>query len=69
MTVSESGLYPYCDDCPIKFYSRQEKLECGLYWRPLTGTKIGFPINGWNCPKDFEQQLIDLLNVNMNNQK
>ena len=26
---------------------------CGLHWRPLSGTKTGFPTkDGINCPKD-----------------
>jgi len=37
----------------MKFNSDKEKLLCGLHWRPLTGTKCGFPDkNGNNCPKD-----------------
>ena len=51
--VYHIGLYPYCDDCLMPHQNLQEKLLCGLHWRPLSGTKAGFPLeNGWNCPKD-----------------
>ena len=52
MKSKKSGLYEYCYDCPLKFRSEREKIECGMHWRPLTGTKHGFPIDGFNCPKD-----------------
>ena len=58
------GLYPYCDDCPMEFNSDKEKILCGLHWRPLTGTKCGFPDkNGNNCPKDVLLKLAKTAEV------
>ena len=56
--MSKTGLYPYCDDCPIEFTSDDAKKLCGLHWRPQSGTKTGFPDkDGWNCPKDSYTEL------------
>lgn len=45
-------LFPYCEDCKLPFRSKTDKYKCSMYWRPLSGTKHGFPIDGFNCPKD-----------------
>lgn len=40
-----------CLDCILP-KSLEEKQMCGLHWRPGSGTKVGFPVDGWECPKD-----------------
>lgn len=61
--ISE-GFCKYCDDCKWPFRNKKEKYECGLHWRPKTGTKEGFPTSdGWNCPKDDEiyQKVVETI--------
>lgn len=51
----KKGFYPYCDNCPIVFPSIAEENNCSLHWRPQTGTKEGFPVDGkLNCPRDYK---------------
>lgn len=53
---------PYCRDCKLPM-SKGERYGCAIYWRPQTGTKVGFPTDdGWNCPKDSftEEQIAEL---------
>ena len=52
--------YQYCDDCDYPFFqSKYEKYYCSFHWRPLSGTKVGFPKDGWNCPKDSWREIIE----------
>jgi len=58
------GMYEYCDDCKWPFRNKREKYECGMHWRPKTGTKEGFPTSdGLNCLKDDElyQQVVETI--------
>lgn len=42
---------PYCENCFLPM-TDDERCGCMTHWRPQTGTKVGFPKDGWNCPKD-----------------
>lgn len=45
---------PKCDGCVIPEKIGSTKLVCALYWRPGTGTKVGFPDKDGNeCPRDW----------------
>jgi len=49
----EGGCYEYCLNCEMPFKSLREKYECGIHWRPKSGTKYGWPLDdGTNCPRD-----------------
>ena len=51
--IVEGGEYSYCEDCKMPFKSYRDKAECGIHWRPKSGTKYGFPLeDGTNCPRD-----------------
>ena len=52
VSIDELVPYSYCDDCKLPFRNHGEKIMCSWHWRPLSGTKNGFPKDGWNCPKD-----------------
>lgn len=43
----------YCKDCPYPFKNDKEKEQCALHWRPQTGTKVGFPTEDGDCPKNL----------------
>ena len=45
-------MYERCLDCKVPNKSVEDKKLCSLHWRPCTGTKAGFPRNGWSCPRD-----------------
>lgn len=45
-------LYPYCSSCTLTFTTDKDKYLCSMHWRPQSGTKHGFPIDGFNCPSD-----------------
>lgn len=50
----KGGMYKYCEGCELPFKSYRDKAECGMHWRPKSGTKCGFPLDdGTNCPRDY----------------
>lgn len=56
--------YERCLTCSVLFNSWEDRGECSLYWRPYSGTKYGFPKDGWNCPMDTFNELVNNENHN-----